>query len=192
MGFKPYSLIARFFLKKNLKIKDYSKLDKETKEFIDYTIKNSLRPNPNLRKGFKKLKPKKNSFWQLKWIDLIMLREHLGEKDVLQALKLIYGIKDKDFLKMNLLNVMAVYRWMAQQVKDISEIEKQELGEEPTQKEKNAGIEKLEPFGYSVTLRALKKVDPFKDWLNEPYAVVFKELCLNKVLREIQEEMHKK
>lgn len=187
MGIKSYS-IKRWFFKRNIKIKDYSSLSVEEKDFVDYTIKNSLKLNPVLRVGRRKVQPKKIDFWQLSWNDIILIRHYLSEKDICSVHKLLYNIEDKQFLLLNLFNSTAVYKWVAEQIKNISEIEKQELGDEPDVDEKEAGIEKLQEFDYAVALDVLSKGNLLQedDILQKPYSVIFRKQCLNKVKAEIQ------
>lgn len=187
MGFKPYSLIKNWLLQRNLRIKDYNTLNNEDKEFVDLTIKNDLKANPILRVGRKKKHPKKYDFWQLSWNDIILLRMYLSQKDINSIHKLLYKIEDNQFLSLNLFNSTAVYKWVAEQIKNISDIEKQELGE-PDSEDIEAGIDKLQEFDYAVTLDILSKGNLLEEdkLLQQPYSIIFRKLCLNKAKAEIQ------
>lgn len=186
-------MIGIFKRKKGVTIKGYASLEGETKELVDYTIKHSLRPNPTLRKSRKDIKPKEFDFWKLKWNDIILLRHYLSQKDVKAVHKLVYGINDKDFLRLDLFNCSACYKWVASKINEINDIEKQELGHQPTGDEINAGVERLNEFGYTVALYQFRGTDISKDkeLLATPYAKIFKELCMYKTIREINEQNQK-
>ena len=190
MGREQSGMIGIFKRKKGVTIKSYSSLEGETKELVDYTIKHSLRPNPTLRKKRKDIKPKEFDFWKLKWNDIILLRHYLKEKDVKAVHKLVYGINDKDFLRLDLFNCSACYKWVASKINDINAIEKDRLASEPTSEEKEAGVDRLNEFDYSVALDSLAGGDLSKyDYLlNLPYAKIFRKMCLDKTIREIQQE----
>lgn len=188
MGFKPYRLIREWFLKKNVRIRDYESLGTEDREFVDYTIKNSLRPNPRLRIGRKKVRPKHFDLWAISWSDLILTRKYLGDNEIKELLKLHYGLKEKEFLLLNMFNAFAVYKWIAERVKEINDVEKAELDDEPTDDEKEAGVQELERYDYAVALDSLSKGQVWKEeeLLQMPYSVIFRKLCLNRDKAEIQ------
>ncbi|WP_228853258.1 hypothetical protein [Aegicerativicinus sediminis] len=171
-----------------LRIKDYPFLDDQTREYVDYIIQNSLRANPILRVGRKKVKPKQMDFWKLSWSDIILLRVYVGDKDIKAVNELVYGTSEKDFLKLQLLNSSACYKWVVDQLNHIAEIEKQELGDSVNNDLKEAGIDRLNEFGYSATLDELAKGNLliYDQWLELPYMKIFRKLCLNKVKGEIQ------
>lgn len=186
-------MIGMFNRNKAIKIKDYGSITGESKELVDYTIKFSLRENPILRRGRKNLKPKEFDFWRLLWNDIVLLRHYLDIKDVKAVHKLVYGITDKDFLNLNLMNCSACYKWVASKINEINEIEKAELGHQTTAEENGAGVERLNEFGYSVALYQFRGTDISKDkgLLNTQYAKIFKELCMYKTVRDIQEQNRK-
>lgn len=188
MGFKPYSLVKEWFLKRTIKIKHYPGLDDQEKFFVDYTIKNSLKANSILRVGRAKRGPKESDFWQLSWNDIILLRMHLGDTDLKAILELMYRVSDKEFANLNLLNASAVYKYVAECIDAINRIEKEQLDDEPSSEEKDAGVDQLNDFDYSVSLDVLAAGDILKydELLAKPYSVIFRKLCLNKVKGEIQ------
>lgn len=184
MGIKSFRL-----RKGNIRIGDYEKLSQDQKDFVDYTIKNSLKPNTRLRVGiFKKLKPKQKDFWQLSWNDMIMTWAYIENNEVNDLLRFHFGLKQKQFLKLNIFNAMACYKWILDQVKGIDEVMKAELHDEATNEEKAAGIDDLKRFDYTPTLKKLCNDDRTKyEWmLSRPFAWIFKEIALIKAENEYQ------
>lgn len=186
-------MIKLFNRPKNVRLIDYAHLKPKVKELVDYTVENSVKENPILKVGRKKVKPKQFDFWQLSWNDIVLLRHHLKDNDIEACLKLIYSISDSDFIKLQIFNCSACYKWIASKIKEINEIENANLGEEPSEEDKAAGVEKLEPFGFSVSLEQLTKGDSTKEdyYLNQPYAKIFKKRCLQKTLTDIQIQKNK-
>lgn len=183
-------MIELFKRKKSIKIKSYAALKGETKELVDYTIKHGLRPNPILRVGRRQIKPKEFDFWKLKWNDIILLRHYLENKDVKAVHRLVYNVTDRQFLRLDLFNCSSCYKWVASKINEINEIEKDRIGSEPSGEEVNAGVERLNEFGYSVALDQLAGGDLSKyDYLLEqPYAKIFRKMCLDKTVHEIQQQ----
>lgn len=191
MGRKPYSIENIF--KDTPTIETYNQLEGEVKEFVDDIIKDSIKPNKVLRLKGKELMPKQEDFWLLTWSDIIELREEIKDMRMIEAMKLIYSITDKDFLHLDIFNCFSVYKWITEQLKNIGEIELRELGHEPTAEEKNAGVESLNEFGYALSLKSLTKGDKTKDayYLNLTYAEIFREMCMDKRISEVQQNMIK-
>lgn len=188
MGFKPYGIIREWLLKRSIRIKHYESLDGEDREFVDYTIKHSLRPNPKLRVGRKKLKPKSFDLWEMSWSDLILTWKYLEENNIQEVLKLHYGLREQDFLNLNIFNAFAVYKWVAGKVKEIDDVMKAELGDEPSSDEKAAGVDEFKRYDYLPTLKKLCNNDRTKyEWmLNQPFSWIFREISLLNTETEYQ------
>lgn len=171
----------------SIKVKDYIKLSEEDKEFVDYTIRNSLKSNSILKVGFKKKQPKELDFWELTWEDLIMIRNYVSENNMEGALELLYDVKPNRFFKLDLFNCSSVYKWINEQLLEINKIEKKELGE-PTEDDKNAGVEELQKYGYYVALDVITKENMLDEekTLKIPYKQIFRKLCLKKDRADIQ------
>lgn len=190
MGFKSYS-IDTVFTKRPI-IAHYPFLDNDMKELIDYTIKDSLRANEVLRLKtlfrIKKVKAKNSDFWFLSWEDLLLIREAVTDQNMLEAFKIVYGINEKQFVLLDVFNAFSAYKWIIDKLKEMAEIEKQELGGEMPIEEKEAGAEALIEFGYTVTLDSLADGDVLKydEILKKPYAVIFRKMCLDKTNNEIK------
>jgi len=169
-------------------IKEYITLNGSKKESIDFVIKEHLNSNMILRINSFNLKPKKVDLWDLRWSDLIEIREAISEKNISRVIEVIYQVKESKFIELDVFNCFAVYKWINEQLDEISKIEIQELGSDISIEEKEAGIEMLNDFGYTVSLRGLIKVfnTNKEDVLSKPYYEIFKELCLTKTLNEIQ------
>lgn len=187
MGKQSYSIETIF--ENRPTIETYNLLEGKVKEFVDDVIKDSIKPNKVLRLNEKELNPKQEDLWFLTWEDIIELRDSIKEMKMIEAIKLIYEITDKDFLNLDVFNCFAVYKWITEQLKSIGEIELQELSHEPTTEEKNAGVDMLQDFDYTVSLDVLANGDVLKydDILKKPYAIIFRKLCLDKVKNQIQQ-----
>ncbi len=176
--------------KRTINLKRYAFLSNEDKELIDYTIVNSLKPNPILRVGWKKRKPKQIDFWKLSGNDIVLLRHHISKHNIRAVHQLLYNISDKEFLKLDVFNCSACFKWACEQIKKINETENQELGDEPSIEDKNAGIERLSEYGYSVWVHQLSNGDITKEdeILKMPYSRIFKKRCLMYTLSDIQKQ----
>lgn len=192
MGFKPYSIVREYFLKRNIKIRHYESLGDNDRAFVDYTIKNSLRPNPRLRVGRKKLKPKSFDLWETSWSDMILTWKHLEENNIKDVLKLHYGLREQDFLNLNIFNAFAVYKWVSERVKEINDIMKAELGDEPDNDQKAAGADEFKRYDYLPTLKKLCNDDRTKyDWmLKQPFSWIFREISLINTETEYQRNLN--
>ena len=178
----------------NISIKDYQLLDFESKELIDFTIKENLKSNSILRLkkliGIKEIIPKQSSLWNLTWSDIIELRESIKDQNLFEPLALMYGINENQFFKLSVFNAFSTYKWIVEQLKEISDLEKQELGHEITQEEKDAGVEALQDFGYIVAVDglAIGNILKHKQILQLNYSIVFRKMCLEKVTNEIKKQ----
>lgn len=175
-----------------LQMKDYVHLKGYQKELIDHVIQYALNPNPVIRIkrfiSYKKARPIKNDLWNISWREMIALREGVKANDIFEVIKVMYKMKPAKVNELELFNCFAAYTWITKQMIAIHEIEMAMLYEEPTEEEKNAGIEELKEFGYSYALRKLTNGDKTKEnfWLSLSYAEIFRELCMNKTENKIQ------
>lgn len=179
-----------FKRKRVVTLKTYALIKNDEKEFIDYVLKNSLKPNSTLRIGRKKLKPKQLNFWKLSWNDIILVRHHVSNKNMQAVHKLIYGITDKQFIKLDVFNCAACYKWVVNQVRMINEIESNELDSEMSSEDKAAGAERLGQYGFNVSLRGFRGDDITKDkeLLQTPYEKIFKEICIRDTISDINQQ----
>lgn len=165
---------------------DYAKFNQEQREFIEDVIKNYIKPNPILRTRnvfCSKINPKEDSFWNLSWEDIVMLRKHITEEKLFEVMQLIYSINEMQFTKLEVLNVFSCYAWILEQLKQIGTAEEQRLKSELTNEEIDAGAEELSDYGYYTALRSLcPNLREQDEFMKLPYAVIFRELaCANKV-----------
>lgn len=188
MGKKPYS-VESIFDKRPL-ISEYDVLPHDVRKFVDKLIQTSLKSNKILRVDGKNKHPIKQSLWLLSWNDIILIREYVIERNIVEVLKIIYKLSSEKFNTLDLFNCFAVYKWINEELEAIANLEKQELYDEPTNEEKEAGVNKLQEFGSDVTIDNLCNGNPIIEeiMLKKPYIVIFKRLCLRKVKREISEE----
>lgn len=192
MGRQQFS-IDKIFINRP-KMKHYPLLTGDVKDVVDYTIRESLKANPIIRInrfiGYKKVKPKKSDLWFLTWSDLIALREAVREQDIFEIMKIVYLLNPKKIAEVDVFNCFAAYTWITKQMIEIHKIEMDMLYEDPTEDEKEAGVEKLQEFSYTVALDNLANGDVLKydEYLKLPYAKIFRKLCLNKTNNDIQKQ----
>ncbi|GLB53039.1 hypothetical protein NBRC110019_20790 [Neptunitalea chrysea] len=172
------------------KMGEYALLPQDVKTFVDSIISTGLKSNPELRRGRKKILPLQQDFWQVSYETVVLLREAVQEMQLEEVFQLVYGISEKEFLKLELFNAFACYQWITDQLVEMATIEQNCLGGEPTLDEKNAGVEELGQFGYANNLDTLAGGDILKydAILLKPYAIVFRKLYMEKVKQDI----HKK
>jgi len=193
MGFKQVSVKDVF--KSRLMLSQYPALPSDVREFVNYTVLGSLKLNNELRVNglfkHKVIKPKKDNLWFLSWSDIIELRMAIVDENMFEVFKIVFGINEKDFVRLEMFNAFAVYGWAAKQVAEMIKIEFQELSNDLTEEEKNAGAEELQEFGYSLTLDVLTKGDLLKsdEWLKIAYAKIFRKLCIDKKRYDINKTL---
>lgn len=171
----------------------YVELDKKSRAFVDSIIKNGLKSNMVLRVGKKEVNPIKESFWSLKWRDLIHIRNLCESGDLYNVFEFVYNVNEKKFNSLDVFNCFACYKWINSQLKSISDLEKQELSHSFSQKELDAGVKELERFGHYPGLNTLTGGDITKEdeVLDMPYSKVFMKMCYNKVSHDIQMNLSK-
>lgn len=175
-------------------MKDYPNLKGMEKEVVDYTIANHLNENPIIRKrrfiGYKKIKPKQSDLWFMRWRDIIALREAVQAADIFQVINVVYSLNQNQVIKLDIFNCFAAYNWIKSEMVKIHQAEMNELFQELTAEEEDAGVERMAEFGYQVALDDLTKgnVNDEDNWLNLPYAKIFMKLAMNKRRNEIQKQ----
>lgn len=152
----------------------------------------AIKENPVIRYKSREIKPKHPDLWMTPWGELLELKETIKE-DMFSAINITHGLKLGALLEVPVLNVFACLEWISKQLLNMHEVEKQELHREPNAKEINAGINEFEPFGYANQLRRLRGNDLTKDeeLLKLPYAIIFRELCMNRVEADFNESYSK-
>jgi len=190
MGIKSYSIDQVF--SKRPKVLHYNSLSPEVRELVDYTVKESLKPNPVLRVTAmirtKMIKAKSESFWNLTWNDLVLVREAVKENEMADVFRILYGIDEKQFLKLDMFNAFSVYKWVTNNLMEMAEIEVQELGGDVDPEMKEAGADQLIEFGYMAAVDSIANGDilKHKEILSKPYAVIFRKMCLDKLNNQIR------
>lgn len=193
MGIKQVSVKDVF--KSRLMLSQYPALPSDVRDFVNYTVLGSLKSNNQLRVNglfnHKVIKPKKDNLWFLSWSDIIELRMAIVDENMFEVFKIVFGIDQKDFVRLEMFNAFAVYQWVSSQLTDMIKIEFQELSNDLTDEEKEAGAEELQEFGYSLTLDVLTKGDLLKsdDWLSLAYAKIFRKLCIDKKRYDINKTL---
>ena len=190
MGIKQDSLTL---FKKRLKLSDYSALTLESKEIIDYTIAESLKPNSIIRLygGLITKKPKKDNLWFLSWSEIIELKIAITEENIFEVFRIVFDLNEKEFSRLEMFNAFSAYKWVTQKAVEIMTLEVQELSSEMSDEEKEAGAEELQEFGYSLALDGMANGDLLKydAYLKLPYVKVFRKMCMDKKRYDINKTL---
>lgn len=186
MGKVKYTIDSIF--DKRPKVKDFTLLDEELQEYIKVIIPKA---NPVLRIKRKQVSPRINDFWSLKWIELIEIRHDYENEDLLSIFKNLYGVTEKQLLKLDIFNYFSCIKWITDQLENIAESEKENLNYESSEEEKEAGSEEFEKYDYYVTLDGLTNGDSTKEefYLNKSYEYIFRKLCLLNDKRMFNDKM---
>ena len=190
MGIKQDSL--KLF-KSKLKLSDYSSLNIDSRQIVDYTVAKSLKANPVIRLygGLITKKPKKNDLWFLSWSEIIELKIAITEENIFEVFRIVFGLNEKEFSKLELFNAFSAYKWVTQKAVEIMTLEVQELSSEMSDEEKEAGAEELQEFGYSLALDGMANGDLLKydAYLKLPYVKVFRKMCMDKKRYDINKTL---
>lgn len=193
MGFFKFDVKDVF--QKRLLLWQYEFLTPEAKELVDYTIKENIKCNEQLRVysfwKTKTLLPLKKDLWSLTWNDRIELGLSIQENDFFSILRIVYGVNEKQYKKLELFNAFSVQKYIIEEFKQMLDIENSELEHEYTDEEKDAGIERLQEFSYYNTLDSLTNGNILvqEQWLQLPYKKIFRKMCLDKTRYEINENL---
>lgn len=169
---------------------EYTQLEKEERDFIDFVVKDYVKPNSTLRVrkfGYtKKLKPKEDSFWNLEWGDITLIKNYIKKDNLIEVFKILYGVSDIEFLNLDLLNVFSSFKWVTNELERIYLAEKERLHSELTPEEKDAGAEELQEYGYYIALRSICPDLLEQDkYLKLKYHLVFRELACAKLISDV-------
>ncbi len=178
---------------RNITLLEYSQI--KNKGEYDLLVK-SIKPSNtiSLKVGSKfiVIHPKFNNVWDCSYGDIIELKEAFadGDEEASKAIyKIFYGIRD--YSNVSVLSVNNI-KWVAEQFEELLKVEKEELSYSPTQKEKNAGIDELNKFGFYPSIDTLTGGDMSKEseFLQMPYSRVFQKLCYNKTINTIHSKLY--
>lgn len=168
----------------------YLDMEPDAKDFIDDVIKNYVKENPVLRtrKWFlkKNVGPKEVDFWNLSWKDIVMIRIAFNESNLFDVMNIVYGINQKQFLKLEILNVFACYKFITEQMKMIETAEEERLSSDMKDEDKEVGAEELLEYGYYNSLRAVcPDLLKQEEYLKLPYSIIFRELAISTLINNI-------
>ncbi len=188
MGRKSYSVDTIFTYRPT--IGDYAYLEDDVRDLVDSIVKDSIKPNRSLRYKRKELLPVHVDLWPYSWSDIIELKDAIEEKNMLDALKLVYQIDERVFLKLDMFNAFAAYKWITEMISEMNQTWNQWLGGDISDEEKESGVEDLNDFDYVVSLHTLANNDLLKydAILAKPYSLIFRTLCLNKKIADIDKK----
>lgn len=182
--------LSEISVKEYYKLPDQSK-DKISKEDADAFIRDGLAENPVLRIGSKEVSPKVESLWAMKWEDKIEMEGMIKSGDITGLIQKMYDIKETEFIKLNVFNCFASFKWIQKQLKQISDLEERELSREPSGDEMDAGVENIGRFGHLPALEAICSTFAIteKEALSLEYQSVFFRLCYLKTKADIQQNL---
>ena len=177
-------------IEKYYEIKSSSK-NRSDIDSIDAIIKDGLAINSKIRIGSKELGPKYSSLWEMPWDDKIELEHFIKSADMVSVLMKLYPINGNQFLKLNVFNCFACFKWIQDQLTQIAKIEERELASDPSTQDLDSGIENLSRFGHLPSLEAICKTfnvieDEVMKW---PYQKVFMRLAYLKTKADIQQNL---
>ncbi|WP_298118106.1 hypothetical protein [Flavobacterium sp.] len=177
----------------NITMLEYSLLNEEDKDLVDYTVKNFIKSNKILRvkKFFRQidLQPKVNTLWELSWEDLLLLRSAISKSDIDSIFNIVYELKPEQMKSLEVFNVFASFNWISDELKAISNAEMERLHSELTNEEKEAGAEELIDYGYYSTLKAMcPDLLKHNEYLKLSYSIVFRDMAHTKLINKINKK----
>ncbi len=129
--------------------------------------------------------PKHSDLWDFSWSEVVGIKQAVQGNDVAELARLIYGISKVE--NVNVLDVFASFKWIAEDVEQMLKTELQELRSDNT----NSDLYKpLQRFGEESLLRIIMNARNIKEdeaWAL-PYHKVFFLLCYEKTVNEIEKE----
>lgn len=170
----------------------YESMSDEDKEVIEFALKEYLKANPVLRVkklfSVKEVNPIEKSLWDMSWETIILIKKAIQKEEIQKVFKLVYGITDKQFLFLEILNMSSALKWITNELLAIEAAENERLFTKLSDEKKEAGAEELMDYDYYVSLRGmcpnLLEQDKF---LKLPYKIIFRELACSKLINDINE-----
>lgn len=172
---------------------EFANLDENIKDEFQSIFENYSKANPVLRvrKFFrwKNVSPNKNNFWNLSWEDLLMIRKAMRNNDLFKLMNLVYGVNEKQFLNLEVLNVFSTMKWITEQLTIIHNAEEERLKSDLSDDDKEAGAEQLSEYDYYNNVRALSEnLLEHEKLLKLPYSIVFREMAYQKLINDINKK----
>jgi hypothetical protein len=172
---------------------EYANLDENIRDEFQSIFENYSKANPVLRvrKFFrwKNVSPNKNNFWNLSWEDLLMIRKAMRNNDLFKLMNLVYGVNEKQFLNLEVLNVFSTMKWITEQLTIIHNAEEERLKSDLSDDDKEAGAEQLSEYDYYNNVRALSEnLLEHEKLLKLPYSIVFREMAYQKLINDINKK----
>ena len=169
---------------------EFAQLDEMIREEFHGIFENYSKANPVLRvrKFFKwrNVSPNKMNFWNLTWNELLMIRKAMRNNDLFKLMNLVYGVNEKEFIHLEVLNVFSTIKWISEQLTIIHNAEEERLKAELSDNDKEAGAEQLSEYDYYNNLRALSSdLLQHEDYLKLPYSIIFRELAYQNLINKI-------
>lgn len=144
-----------------------------------------------------KWEPRVNSLYELKYKWIIEIKQNIQSPTISameSVLGAVYGFRTQEqFLNCSVFDAFAGYAWIVEEVMGIYEVEKLKLFREPTQQQKNAGIEEFEQLDDIPIIDDLAGGDVTKwnEILELPYGQVLRKLLLTRIQKEYSERLSK-
>lgn len=172
---------------------EFANLDENIRNEFQSIFENYSKANPVLRvrKFFrwKNVSPNKNNFWNLSWEDLLMIRKAMRNNDLFKLMNIVYGVDEKQFLNLEVLNVFSTMKWITEQLTIIHNAEEERLKADLSDDDKEAGAEQLSEYDYYNNVRALSEnLLEHEKLLKLPYSIVFREMAYQKLINDINKK----
>jgi len=180
---------------RHISVAEYMQLAENEKSVYDLLI-GSVTPGKVVMAKFidrfVEVSPKQEDLWDLTYSDIIELKTALAELEeadlVMELARIVYGIHD-----ITIVSVIDLqgFNWIIEAMAEMIETEKRELAYEPSEKEKAAGIDELERFGFMPTIDSLAagNMSEYNQVLSQPYHKVFQKLCYQKTINSITKKL---
>lgn len=170
----------------------------EDKTLIDIILKH-VNPKKVITSKFRdkviRWEPKVGTLYELEYKHVIVIKQQL-QNPTLEAmnvvLRSVYRFRTQEqFLNCSVFDVFAAYTWIVEEVKGIYEVERQKLYREPTQKQKNAGIEEFEQLDDIPAIDDLAGGDVTKwdEILELPYGQILRKMLLSRIQKDYNERL---
>ena len=173
-----------------ISLSKYLKLSDEDKEIIDFTISEGLIEREDII--IKKRVYKPISLWNLRYEDVIFIKDNIESDNFLECLKVIYQITQYQIEKASVFNIFSAYQYQIKQLSEMISIENEELNSETDPDENAAGIDMFEKYGFYNEIRSLTGGDKTKEnfYKNLPYIEIFMELTYKSNLIKFEKKLN--
>lgn len=125
---------------KNIRLYQFSVLSEEEAEHYASVLQ-FLKPVDMVGKH------KAKSLMSLTYNDVLMLKKLATKDQYVQTFDIVFGIKERELYQVRVREFFSAFNWIRDQIKNLIEMEKRELGGDPDPEMTEAGINRLDSFG---------------------------------------------